>query len=138
MTMVTKWLTTVTFTTVSHRKGGGKLNCSHSELVRTGSPDAIVAISMLRAVQFGDQISVFGQSPSSALAVPFQDEMSAFAQLSVGKTYHESSSNPVYSVSGAGSPTGEPYPQQFGFLDSHSLQRQVEFAYAVHDSVQSH
>ena len=123
--MVTKWLTTATFTTVIHRKGGRKFNCSHTELVCTRDLDAIVAVSVLRAVQFAEQILIFGQSPSSTFAVPFQNEMSAFTQLPVGKPYHESGSSPVYSVSGAGSPTGEPYPQQFGFLDCHPLQRQV-------------
>ena len=134
--MVTKWLTTATFTTVIHLEGSCELNRSHLELVCTGNLNAVVAVSVLRAVQLGKKILIFGQSPSSTSAISFQNQMSALAQLPVGKPYQERGSIPFYSMAGTGSPSCEPYPQQIGFLDCHSLQRQVELSFAVHDSVQ--
>ena len=135
--MVTKRLTTATLTTVIHLEGGRKLDCSHTELACTRDLDAVVAISVLRAVQFSKKILILGQGPSSTSAISFQNQMSALAQLPDGKPYQECGSIPIQSMAGTGSPACEPYPQQIGFLDCRSLQRQVEFSLAVHDSVQS-
>ena len=110
--MLTEGLTTATFTTVIHLEGSCELHRSHHELVCTGNLDAIVAVSVLRAVQLGKKILIFGQSRSSTIAIAFQNQMSALAQLPDGKPYQEQGSIPVHSMNGTSSPWCEPYLQQ--------------------------
>ena len=83
--MVFDRLTTAAFSAIGNLKGGRKLKCFHRKLVRSRNFNTVITVGMLSGTKLGKKILIFMELPCSKSTVTFQDQLSALAQLPIGK-----------------------------------------------------